>query len=54
MNETSKHAGKVLGQNLAPKEIIDNLELVSYVDTKTDHETFMDKDVPFMDHVMYI
>lgn len=45
LNQTSKHAGKVLGQNLAPKEILDNSPSVASVDTKTNHETFVDTDV---------
>lgn len=45
LNQTSKHAGKVLGQSLAPKEIVDNSQSVSSVDTKTDRETSMDTDV---------
>ena len=53
MNQTSKHAGKVLGQNLDLKEILYNSDSISYVGTKTDRETFMDTNVPFMDHVMY-
>lgn len=45
LNQTSKHAGKVLGQNLAPKEILDNSPSIASVDTKTNHETFVDTDV---------
>ena len=53
LNQTSKHDGKVLGQNLDPKEILDNSESVSYVDTKTNHETFRDIDVPRKDSIIY-
>lgn len=51
LNQTSKHVGKVLGQSLAPKEIVDNSQSVSSVDTKTDRETCMDTDVARKDFI---
>lgn len=51
LNQTSKHVGKVRGQSLALKEIVDNSQSVSSVDTKTDRETCMDTDVARKDFI---